>query len=530
MFLVLLVIIPYKSSSAALTNPVVSFSCLNEELVAYYKFDSGEGNIAYDYSGSGNDGTIIGATWIQGKFGSALNFDGVGDYVKIPHSDVFSFGGVQPFTLSAWIKSEIPQGIRGNPVVVKEGSYGFHFDHIEQRFRGSVVFHSNGAGHSAGYVAITEGVWHHVVGVYAPPYLLVYLDGDRAAMNYVGYLGIDPNTLDLLIGGSRIVDGELTRWFKGIIDEVRIYNRALSDDEIRALIGDLLLSVSTLKMGVLFLSNVTLLDENQTEMKTVNEVSRYSWLLSAGTYYIQASIFYNQFKYESEKIEVILSEYTELLINFLFSNLTVSCLDIEDRPLGNCNLVLVRENEQCTVNTNSSGSMYLEAYYGNWTVEAYWMGVLVGETSIGVNQSRSDLTLQCGVGDFSVVVVDPFGYSVEANVTLRNETYNLFLSDQHHRTIGNLTFIQIPLIEYDLAITGDFGTQTYQVRTDQTRQIRIETLPLSEKILFIMIGVVIGILSTLGIRDRSEMSLRELIPSLGLNPVKAKYTSTAAYL
>jgi hypothetical protein len=58
-------------------------SCMTKGLVAYWSFDEGSGNIAYDSSGNGNHGTIYGAKWTSGKFGQALSFDGVDDYVRI---------------------------------------------------------------------------------------------------------------------------------------------------------------------------------------------------------------------------------------------------------------------------------------------------------------------------------------------------------------------------------------------------------------------------------------------------------------
>ena len=73
---------------------------------AYWRFDENDGNTASDSSGNGYTGTINGATWASGKYGSALNFDGVNDYVNIP--DPNDLAGVNAITISAWIKSDIP--------------------------------------------------------------------------------------------------------------------------------------------------------------------------------------------------------------------------------------------------------------------------------------------------------------------------------------------------------------------------------------------------------------------------------------
>jgi hypothetical protein len=159
------------------------------------------------------------------------------------------------------------------------------------------------------------------------------------------------------------------------------------------------LSVNTFKNDVPITSNMTLLDENRTMIQTVNGVSAYDWLLPSGTYYVQASIFYNGFAYTSEQTQVDLTNDTKLAINLQFGNLTVSCLDVENRPLKNCTVVFVRQGEERVGYTDDSGSASLEAYYGNWTVKAYWMNVLVGEANITMNQPEANLSLRCNVGD-----------------------------------------------------------------------------------------------------------------------------------
>jgi hypothetical protein len=73
-----------------------------EGLVGYWSFDEGEGTIAHDYSGNSNDGTIYGATWVDGKVGKALSFDGVDDYVRV--NDSSNFDITDAITIEAWIK------------------------------------------------------------------------------------------------------------------------------------------------------------------------------------------------------------------------------------------------------------------------------------------------------------------------------------------------------------------------------------------------------------------------------------------
>ena len=252
-------------------------------------------------------------------------------------------------------------------------------------------------------------------------------------------------------------------------------------------------TVNTFKNDVPATSNVTLFDENRTIVQRANDVATHNWLLTYGTLYVQAVISQNGFVYTSEQIQVNLTHNTELAIDFMFGNLTVSCLDVENRPLRNCTLVYSDGAEEQTRYSNSMGSDTFEAYYGNWTAQVYWMGVLVGGANINVNQPQVSMSLQNSVGDFTVVAADQYGRSTEANVTLTNEVDNLTQSGYIHQQFENVTFTQIPLVDYNLTITNGFGTQSYIVYTGQTRQIRIETLPGIQKVFYIIIGAAAGI-------------------------------------
>jgi len=71
------------------------------DLVAYWAFDEGSGNDVYDVSGNDNNGTINGATWGVGKFGTALQFNGQDNYVEVPSSDSLEIN--ENVTITAWI-------------------------------------------------------------------------------------------------------------------------------------------------------------------------------------------------------------------------------------------------------------------------------------------------------------------------------------------------------------------------------------------------------------------------------------------
>ncbi len=254
------------------------------------------------------------------------------------------------------------------------------------------------------------------------------------------------------------------------------------------------LSVTTLKNHITIVSNITIFYENKSAMETVTNVSSHLWTLPLGTYYVQASTFYHNESYTSNQIHVILIGYTELTINFSFSNLTVLCTDIENRQLENCTVVFTRNDEQHIQTTSSSGSTFLEAYYGNWTIKVYWMDVLEGEINVSINEPETHLMKRCNVGDVIVTVIDHEGHSAEADVTLRNETYKLTFSGRIVESMKNITFTQIPLINYNLTVQNGFGPQTQPVDTEQTRQIRIELEPVVPQAIFIVLGVIAGLI------------------------------------
>lgn len=251
-----------------------------------------------------------------------------------------------------------------------------------------------------------------------------------------------------------------------------------------------ILTVNTLKSGLPVFSNITLFDENKTEIVSVINVSSYQWRLPFGAYYVQATISYGRYTYTSDKIRVDLENSVILSIDFPFSNLELSCVDINFDPLENCTVTFTRKYEGHMHYTDDLGQTTLEAYYGNWTIRVYWMGFPVGETSIEVSESEVKVVIRCNVGDFTVAVVDQYGKFVRSNVTLKNATYGLVFSGFIDETKGNITFGQIPLVNYDLEVKGDYGKRTCMVDSTQTRVMRVEVIRVTEVIyLYILIGV-----------------------------------------
>jgi PKD repeat protein len=198
-------------------------------LVAAYGFEEGSGTVAGDSSGTGNHGTISGATWTTaGKFGKALYFDGVNDTVSIADSSSLDLVNM---TLEAWVR---PASVsRATNVLFKErGKKGLAY----------AMYASNGTNlPPAGYVyrngnvsavgpsALPVNTWTHLATAYDGSALRLYVNGTLAATRAV--TGAPPATANALRIGGNAIWGE---YFSGLIDEVRVYNRALSQSEVQA--------------------------------------------------------------------------------------------------------------------------------------------------------------------------------------------------------------------------------------------------------------------------------------------------------
>jgi len=199
-------------------------------LVLWLKLNEGSGNIAYDSSFYNNHGTIHGATWVDGKFGKALSFDGVDDYVEVPDSPELK---PTEWTIVVWVKHNYPLGedIGHFPFIVSKGrpekkGYWLVLNRYVQEFN---VGTGDGTNWEETSTEVLDNNWHMVVGQLKGNELIAYVDLNK----YSETLTFTPEVSmrDLIIGAH---DGKSLN-FNGIIDEVRIYNRALSENEIKML-------------------------------------------------------------------------------------------------------------------------------------------------------------------------------------------------------------------------------------------------------------------------------------------------------
>ncbi|HSD22658.1 MAG TPA: Ig-like domain-containing protein, partial [Anaeromyxobacter sp.] len=221
------------------TSPAVSVTVSNTAttgLAAGYAFDEGAGTLAADASGHGLTGTLTnGAGWSTGKYGAAVNLDGVDDYVALGNPGGLQFTG--SMTVSAWINSAAFPGDDA-AIVSKRGVDGYQLDTTIDRGPRTIGFKlttgSGGDMFRYGATAMQSGSWYHVAGVYdaASATMNVYLNGQLDNGPLVGTVATSQrNTADNVNIGRRASGGF---GFIGRLDDVRIYGRALTQAEIQA--------------------------------------------------------------------------------------------------------------------------------------------------------------------------------------------------------------------------------------------------------------------------------------------------------
>lgn len=196
--------------------------------IAAYSFDEGSGSTLGDSAGE-NDGTIEGATWASsGKHGAALDFDGSDDSVVVP--DAAALDLTDSLTIEAWVKPGEAEG--GGGVLVKgENSSGNSGYMIHSKFFGKpagIVADSGSFRSASGAEALQLETWTHLAFTSDGTDLRFYVDGELAETESA--IDAAATEADLVIGHNPVLGG----YFTGLIDEVRLYDQALSQSEVEA--------------------------------------------------------------------------------------------------------------------------------------------------------------------------------------------------------------------------------------------------------------------------------------------------------
>jgi len=196
--------------------------------VAAYSFNEGSGTTLHDTSGNGNNGTLQGgASWTtSGKYGGAISFNGTNAYINVPNSS--SLQVTSAMTLEAWVNPSLVNGAWRDVIYKGNDNYYLEADSTGIKpVAGGTFGGSNG--NAIGTGALTVNTWAHLAGTYDGATLRLYVNGVQVSS--VAKTGaITASTNALQIGGDSIYG----QYFPGTIDEIRIYNRALSATEIQS--------------------------------------------------------------------------------------------------------------------------------------------------------------------------------------------------------------------------------------------------------------------------------------------------------
>jgi hypothetical protein len=218
--------------SGSAVDLVISAGPTVAGLIAHWKLDETEGAIAHDSAGD-NDGILYGGTTWQptgGFIDGALEFDGVDDYVDCGNDA--SLDITDEITVAAWVKTNDANNGEHNPYVTK-GDYSYALKHFGLN---SIEFfiYDNAWWQVVQFPVDSSfnDVWHHIAGTYDGSELKLYLNGRlQSTTLHIGHIASSSDNVNMARNSEATF-----RFYDGLLDDVRIYNCALSPDEIIQLV------------------------------------------------------------------------------------------------------------------------------------------------------------------------------------------------------------------------------------------------------------------------------------------------------
>lgn len=201
-------------------------------LVGYWNFNEGTGSILHDVSGNGNNGTIYGAQWTPGISGDGLYFDGSNDYVEIPNNSNINFNQDNDYSYILWFKTSASVDGGFAQIIAKRTSE-LSTSIFVQIYQNKIEV-DTGTWPSDFLVRtpseVNDDEWHHLAMSHtgSNSTFTVYYDGVN-----IGMAG--PETINTSNSGNLYLGRDIpeNRYYNGFIDEVKIYNKALNQQEIQ---------------------------------------------------------------------------------------------------------------------------------------------------------------------------------------------------------------------------------------------------------------------------------------------------------
>jgi hypothetical protein len=222
---------------------------ISDGLVLYFTFDNDSGAKVMDQSGTGNNGDIIGgANIVAGKFGKGIEFDGKTQFVLVPSSATLNL--TDAVTMAAWINPSTPAVSCWLYYLISKWNYHagngrcYMLGLLDQAANGVTLFISRDGTDAtmtrldAGAVEYGANKWLHIASIYNGSTVKTYINGvEVGSMDATGKIFVDENVDAGFSVGAGSSGKELNAMFTGLVDEVAIYNRALSVSELTELMN-----------------------------------------------------------------------------------------------------------------------------------------------------------------------------------------------------------------------------------------------------------------------------------------------------
>jgi hypothetical protein len=214
-------------------------------LLLYYSFDKDEGDKVTNQGGKGNHGKVHGTTWTaHGRVGGARTFNGKSDYISRDYDETSGlFPTDTPLSVAAWFKTSSATPIEQIIVATHFAGIGRdgYFLCVDTRSLGGKAYWFSGSNDATvrSKLAVNDGQWHHAVGIRDGRESFLYIDGVLQGKATVADSLVYEHRAPFRIGHVENNGAPHARnesfYFKGTIDEVMIFDRALTAEEIQQL-------------------------------------------------------------------------------------------------------------------------------------------------------------------------------------------------------------------------------------------------------------------------------------------------------
>ncbi|MHC4628313.1 MAG: LamG domain-containing protein, partial [Planctomycetota bacterium] len=206
-----------------MTVPEIAIT--DASLMGWWKLDENMGTTAVDWSGHGRHGSLEGEPqWVAGYDGGALEFDG-GNHVDTGYTE-----NLAEWTIACWTKSPAaPSGDSPSGPLHREQNYQFNWNHGNEVFRGAAAINVGGTWHAAKYTPLSANTWYHLAATYDGNVFNAYRDGVLITSNTAPSGAANSETNSVKLGRHAAA----AQFFTGTVDDARVYNRALTVEEIQ---------------------------------------------------------------------------------------------------------------------------------------------------------------------------------------------------------------------------------------------------------------------------------------------------------